>query len=88
MMNIEKARRIANRKFTKLFQPIIDNPSGHGIDPGAFSDQVDELKREIFRKTGYEVDQFWVYNLGLGMYDITTTFKTGEKRAESSFASS
>lgn len=76
-MNIEEARRIANAKFTKVIQPVID---GVENDSEKVTRQVDLLKQEIAQETGYEVESFYVTPFGFGVYEVTTTFKTGETR--------
>lgn len=78
-MNIEEARRIANEKFTKLIQPLINQPSPE-LGEGVFEAQAQALIKEIAQETGYEVDRFYVQPLGYGMYEVTTIFRHGEKR--------
>lgn len=83
-MTIEEARKIANERFTKLLQPVIDDGEPEP-DPEEFNLKVELLKEELLRETGYEVKAFYVNPLGMGLYEVTTVFRTGEtrRRAES-----
>lgn len=81
-MNIEEARKFANERFTQLIQPVIDEPEegAEELNAEEFNRRVEELKAEVAKKTGFEVEQFYVQPLGLGLYEVTTVFKHGERR--------
>lgn len=79
-MKIEEARKIANEKFTKLIQPLLDDPS-LAQNEDLFKAQVDALSAQIAKETGYEVERYYINPLGLGIFEITTVFKTGEVRS-------
>ena len=76
-MIIEEARRIANSKFTELIQPLID---GKEVPSEVINDKVEQLKADLKEEVGFEVAMFYVDPIGPGMFEITTVFKTGEKR--------
>jgi hypothetical protein len=79
---VEEARRIANDKFLRLLQPLIDD-SPLEPDPSTTQAEVTALIAEIRQETGFEVERFYVNPLGFGMYEVTTVFKTGETRRRS-----